>query len=82
MLIMLCVSVYLYGVYEALAEGQGDDVKSKVSHAGLRVEERLQDLFEIQLHDRAAHPGRDIAHLLQILLLRHLLPCARTHTRK
>lgn len=61
--------MYLYGVYETLAEGQSDDIESEVTNAGLRVEESLEDLFEIQLHDRAAHPRRYITHLLQILLL-------------
>lgn len=47
--------MYLYGVYESLAEGQSDDIEGEVSYTGLRVEERLQDLLQIELHDGAAH---------------------------
>lgn len=39
------VYVYLYGVYESLAEGQSNDIEGEVSYAGLRVEERLQHLL-------------------------------------
>ena len=41
---------------EALAERQRDAAQGKVSDGGLCVEEGVQDLPEVQLHDGAAHP--------------------------
>lgn len=40
---------------EALAQSQRDDTESKVPNSGLRVEEGLQHLLQVNLHDRAAH---------------------------
>lgn len=70
--------VYLYRVNETLVECKSDDVEGKVTHIGLRVEEGLQDLLEVQLHDGATHTRRDVTHLLQVLLLGQLLPCTET----
>lgn len=42
---------------EALAQSQRDDAESKVPNSGLRVEEGLQHLLQVNLHDRAAHAG-------------------------
>lgn len=67
--------MYLYRVNETLVERQSDDVEGKVTYTGLCVEEGLQDLLEVQLHDGAAHTRRDVTHLLQVLLLGELLPC-------
>lgn len=47
---------YLYRMDETLVECESDDVESKVPYTGLGVEERLQHLFQIKLHDGAAHP--------------------------
>lgn len=69
---------YLYRVNETLVECQSDDVESKMTHTGLRVEESLQNLLEVQLHDGAAHTRRYVAHLFQVLLLGKLLPCGDT----
>lgn len=69
------MDTYLYGMNEALVERQGDYIEGKVPHAGLRVEKALQHLLEVELHDRTAHARRDVTHLLQVFLLRHLLPC-------
>lgn len=75
---------HLHGVNEALVECKRDDVESKVPHTGLGVEEGLQHLLQVELHDGAAHTRRDVSHLLQVLLLRQFLPCThtQTHTQK
>ena len=65
---------YLHGVDETLVEGEGDDAEGKVAHIGLCVEECLQHLLQVELHDGAAHAGRHVAHLLQVLLLGQLVP--------
>ena len=62
---------------EALAERQHDAAQGKVSDGGLWVEEGIQNRPEVQLHDGAAHPRRDVPHLLQVLLLGQCLPCSR-----
>lgn len=41
---------------ETLVECESYDVESKVPYTGLGVEEGLQHLFEIKLHNGAAHP--------------------------
>lgn len=46
---------YLHRVNQALAECQRDDVKGKVANGGLSVQEGLQHLLQVNLHDRAAH---------------------------
>ena len=40
---------------EALAESQSDDAQGKVTSGGLRVEEGLQHLLQVNLHYGAAH---------------------------
>lgn len=40
---------------EALAESQCNDTQGKVSNGGLRVEEGLQHLLQVNLHYGAAH---------------------------
>lgn len=65
---------YLHGVDEALAEGQRDDVEGKVANGGLGVQEGLQHLLQVDLHDGAAHAGRDVTHFFEILLLGLLFP--------
>lgn len=67
-------NAHLHRMNESLVEREGDDAKGKVAHVGLRVEEGLQHLLQVELHDGAAHARRDVAHLLQVLLLRHLVP--------
>ena len=53
---MYCqVEAYLYRMDEALVECQGNDVEGKMSYGGLCVEEGLQHLLQVQLHDGAAH---------------------------
>jgi len=47
---------YLHRMDETLVECERDDVESKVPYTGLGVEEDLQHLLQIQLHDGAAHP--------------------------
>lgn len=47
--------MYLHRMDEALVECQGDDVEGKVSYVGQCVEEGLQHLLQVQLHDGAAH---------------------------
>lgn len=69
---------YLYRVNEALIKCEGNDVESEVPYAGLSVEERLQHLFQIKLHNGAAHPRGDVSHLLQILLFGQFFPCKDT----
>lgn len=49
------VEAYLYRMDEALVECQGNDVEGKMSYGGLCVEEGLQHLLQVQLHDGAAH---------------------------
>lgn len=46
---------YLYRMDEALAQSQRDDTQGKVSHSRLSVEEGLQNLLQVNLHDGATH---------------------------
>lgn len=59
---------------ETLIECEGNDIESKVPYTGLTMKKRLQHLFQIQLHDGAAHPWWNVPHFLQIFLLGQLLP--------
>lgn len=49
---------------ETLVECKRYDAKSKVPNAGLGMEEGLQHLLQVELHDGAAHPWWDVTHLL------------------
>lgn len=69
---------------EALAESQCDDVKGEVANSGLSVQEGLQHLLQVNLHDRAAHARRDVTHFFEILLLGLFFPWmahAHAHTQ-
>lgn len=46
---------YLHRVDEALTESQRDDIEGEVANGGLSVQEGLQHLLQVNLHDRAAH---------------------------
>lgn len=49
------VRAYLYRMDEALAQSQRDDTQGKVSDSRLSVEEGLQNLLQVNLHDGATH---------------------------
>ncbi len=40
---------------EALTKSQRDDTQGKVANGGLRVEEGIQHLLQVNLHNGAAH---------------------------
>ena len=65
---------YLYRMDETLVECQCNDTEGVVPNTGIRMEERLQHLLQVELHDGAAHPRGYVPHLFEILLLRLLLP--------
>lgn len=68
------VGHYRDGVHETLGQDELDDLEGGVPDAEVGVEERLEDLLEVELDDGAGHARGDVAHLLEVLLLGQLGP--------
>ncbi len=59
---------------KTLIENERDDLDGRMTRNHFRVDEGLEDGFQVNLNDGRGHAGRHVAHLFQVLFVAIFAP--------